>query len=132
MTEQLVSFETAKLAKEKGFVQHFDGPLKCMLMMYHIEDKILKPQGVVGSFNDKYYYAPTQSLLQKWIRENHFLHIVLIPTITCDMTFKIVDIQCNPEHEIERPPYKNVDAFDYRDYESALEAGLKEALNLIK
>lgn len=58
-TEDIISFETAKLAKEKGFDSNNE--------IYHFEDiKIL------GIF-------PTQSLLQKWLREKHDIHIVIKP-----------------------------------------------------
>ena len=33
---------------------------------------------------------------------------------------------------VEKTPYNNVNEFDYSTFEGALEAGLKEALNLIK
>jgi hypothetical protein len=65
------------------------------------------------------------------LRKNHFLYVLLIPTVTCCWTFKIIDIQCDPHNEIERPPYSGVDANDYSTYEEAIEAGLKEALTKI-
>ena len=129
MEEQLISFETAKLAKEKGF-DFID-----VHSYYHINEGYSIGYALciseVNEQTDGCLLAPTQSLLQKWLREKHFLHIVLIPTITGDMTYKIVDIQCNPQYEIERPPYNDVCAYDFTTYEEALEIGLQEALKLI-
>lgn len=77
------------------------------------------------------YRFITQSLLHKWLRENHFLYCIIIPTITGDWSYKVIDIQCNPEHKIERPPYNNVNEFDYSSYEEALEMALQESLKII-
>ena len=160
MNEQLISFETAKLAKEKQFQEYTsyfytienglcsidtDGEI---LNIYNDDltfkdniwdcngdfwyNEIEDEEGIYAqTYEPIKYSAPTQSLLQKWLREKYFLHIVLIPTVTGDMTYKIVDIQCDPQHEIERPPYNDVCAYDFTTYEEALENGLQEALELI-
>ena len=65
MKEQIISFETAVLAEEKGF------NLKSDFYNWYGSDKIL---------NQKYdlsntILAPTQSLLQKFIRETRGVHI---------------------------------------------------------
>jgi len=75
--------------------------------------------------------APTQSMLRKWIRDKHYLHIVIIPTVTAYYTYKIVDVQLQPENPIERPPYKDVNGTDYQTYEDALEAAMVECLTNI-
>jgi hypothetical protein len=120
MEEQLITFETAKLAKEKG-------------LTYSDVGCSFRPNGefTYGRNDESFFPAPTQSLLHKWLREKHFLYCVIIPTITGDWAFKVIDIQCNPEHPIERPPYNNVNAFDYPIYEKALEDALQEALKLL-
>lgn len=80
MKEQLISLETAILAKEKGF----DIPV----LFYWVINKAVevKPE-LNASFNrfnndyngdkftDEAYSAPTQSLLQKYIREQRGVHI---------------------------------------------------------
>jgi len=92
MTDQLITFETAKLSKEKGFD-----------LINHLKNGL----------------PPTQSLLQKWLRENHNIHIVISPT----MGAIIVEL-LNPALTWGSiPPQKS--------YEEALEAGLIEALKLI-
>jgi len=68
MKEQLISFKTAKLAKEKGFNE------PCS-MWY--EGHTLSPSEKPGynSEDPTEYAAPTQSLLQKWLREKHNIDI---------------------------------------------------------
>jgi hypothetical protein len=106
--DTLITSKITKPAKNKGF------------------DIKLHPQG------NSYDYFLWMCKLQKWLRDEHKIHIVLIPTITGYWTFKIIDVQLDPENPIERPPYKDVDANDYHTYEEALEAGLQAALKLIE
>lgn len=72
---------------------------------------------------DNYYLAPTQSKLQKWLRDIHKIHIIIVPTIHGYWTYKIVDIQIDPSKKIVRPPH-SIDAsgVDYNTYEEALES----------
>ena len=75
MKEQLISFKTAKLAKEKGFDVSVD-------RYYDFIGDTCSNMGMIN-FNvskSELYSAPTQSLLQKWLRENHTIHCVSIPT----------------------------------------------------
>ena len=76
--EQIISLETAKLAKEKGFdwdnvcfcdreyMEGFDEAHSCTAHPYHegVEEK-------------EVWKAPTQSLLQKWLREEKEIDIVI-------------------------------------------------------
>ena len=71
MEEQLVSFKTAKLAKEKGFNEG----------SYHLytypnnELKSFQALNYNAEQDGLQYEAPTQSLLQKFIRETRGVHI---------------------------------------------------------
>lgn len=117
-TETLISLETAKLSKEKGF----DWPCK-------------KRCNIDITMSDPFAPMPTQSHLQKWLRDVHGWHILVIPVVTMHYTFKIMKVwkkDFNPDLEIETPPYSGVDAYNYRDYEEALEAGLLESLKLVQ
>jgi len=81
MEESTVSFETAKLDKEKGFNQgRFNYP------KYDEEGNV----HFIG-FN-KGYSAPTQSLLQKWLREKHNIECYAYPfqDLTADINDPIV------------------------------------------
>ena len=138
MKEQLISFETAKLAKEKGFptLNHIRtsyynhlGELNgdvIELIKSQVRKQDTKPFDIIT--------APTQSLLQKWLRDIHGWHIITIPVVTMGYTFKVLKVwkkDFDPDLEIETPPYSGVDAYDYKDHEAALEEGLKAALNLL-
>ena len=101
MKEELITFDTAKIAKEKGF------------------DLIARHQ------------LPTQSLLQRWLREEHNLHIELETDLYDDMKtvcfrgYAIVAlVNFKNPHSISFKVFKT--------YEEALEAGLYQALLLIK
>lgn len=112
MTEQLISFETAKLAKEKGYID----------MSYPVYSydgfKILS---YTNSMN--VYPCSTQSLLQKWLREKH--NIEVNPCHSCNGEY---DLWTNNGNLLQvNGLYKN-----YKTYEEALEQGLQEALKLIK
>jgi hypothetical protein len=92
LKEQLIEFKTAKLAKEKGF------DVECN--SYYIEtlehELYIPREGLttfpahkprVLTFNplEPYHinhgYAPTQSLLQKWLRDVHGIDVYCVPTI---------------------------------------------------
>jgi len=113
MKEELITFETAKLAKEKGF------DVYCY--NYWIDDKTQTDEHykskLVKELKDKCISAPTQSLLQKWLREVHN-----------------IDVYCQPTFEIKGKWYNNIASHNppfVGTYEEALEIGLQEALKLI-
>jgi hypothetical protein len=130
MKEELVVFETAKLAKEKGF------NLKC----YHRVSFIWqdKPTHYLGNYLDTnsenidgMYSAPTQSLLQRWLREIHNIDVF----INRDGMFKkesyCIFIHDNIKDISRLRPLDNDVFSGYSTYEEALEKGLQEALKLI-
>lgn len=153
MQEQLISFETAKLAKEKRFGQNEDDYIK-LTTVYELNGELFNngkfkitanfsntttPYGQYSLSDistsifemdnslDDYILAPTQSLLQKWLREKHNLHIT-ITCIRCHLTpTDIIGYQ----YEIEGDSFVDNDN-TYAVYEQALEAGLLEGLKLIK
>ena len=154
MKKDLILFETAKLAKEKGFDE---------LVLYKYSDK-----GVLYiSYTTEQYYgietleefideecgftknselpwnniyrseyenekvnivvtAPTQSELQKWIREKHNIHIQVWYDNTHNFgypyLYKIYDQNNEPVDS---------DGWYYDNWEEALEEGLQKALKLI-
>jgi len=80
ITEDYVSFETAKLLKEKGFDFDYD----CTTKQYYPENPIdeCDPNGV---------YASTLQMAMKWLRENYNLHISLYKT-SLGWAFEVFDI----------------------------------------
>ena len=118
MKEQLITFETAKLAKEKGFDWYCK---KCY------DEQSISATSDTGDWEEPLpvgkHYAPTQSLLQKWLREEPCVSVFIIPSIKENHNeWFIID---NDENTIECE-----EAFGV--YEDALEMGLQEALKLIK
>lgn len=153
MREELVTFQVAKLAKEKGFDEPCIDTYKDVVLYRH------KSKRHNSSFNQQWeeepiknsamsnakiprYSAPTQSLLQRWLREVHDIR-VLIDFETIDdsetaYTFKIVKYL--PEGKNRKKDtwdfYETTYSFNqgggwYKTYEEALEVGLQEALKLI-
>ena len=74
--EETCTYEVCKLAQEKGFnVQTFD--------WYDYTGNYNKgfvPHKLYECPRYKEYYAPTQSLLQRWLREKKNIHIEIIAT----------------------------------------------------
>ena len=130
LMENLVSFETAKLAKKKGFV--FQGRTNDWLettIPYH-EDRTRKID-----FSDKgeTFGAPTQSLLQKWLRDKHGIHV--------EVNYRKFGVpsgngyfyMCNFKKYHSMDEYYGKDIFHGFDaYEDALEVGLQVGLKMIK
>ena len=123
MEEQLISFETAKLAKEKGFYidcEHGfrineDGDVEFYECWHlHLSDHYEKHI----KETDFLYGCPTQSLLQKWLREVHNIHVVIVGSPLY-----------SPCVMLGGTNYWRQD--DELSYEEALEKGLQEALKLI-
>jgi len=120
MKEQLITIETAKLAKEKGF----DIPLRSQ---YYEKGKITQDitdgQKLRGG---NFYAVNTQSLLQKWLREKYSFEINIHSFETCGWWYYIGYIGNNAS-EIDSSEHE----WWFADYEEALEEGLQEALKLI-
>lgn len=118
MEEQIVTFETAKLARECGFnegsYQLYTWPnnelKRFQSLNYNIEQDELQ------------YEAPTQSLLQKWLREKHKIDIWMFGT----NGFYYVGIKSS-NRELAKYFYP-----ESREYEYVLELSLQEALKLIE
>lgn len=133
LEDQLVSFETAKLAKEKGFESVIGlGHQKPRGNYYNSNgelngDCLKELKSIVKKTDEfKLISAPTQSLLQKWLREIHDIDVIA--------TFYSDDV--NYGYHWQRS-IKGVEMFvsgndsDGISYEEALEVGLQEALKLI-
>lgn len=121
MEDTLISFETAKLAKDKGF--------NIETKHWYDQTTALNPiKGARGAMDyQNIGYAPTQSLLQKWLREKHNI-IITVASIFTDETHTEIRywwwIQGHEDDENEEEIY-------FETYELSLESALKEALNLL-
>lgn len=76
------------------------------------------------------YYQPTQSLLQKWLREIKNLHIAIIRD-ACGYGYDICKAD-NGTHIADGVFDGPNDGGQWDTYEEALEAGIQKALKLIK
>ena len=139
MEEQLISYETAKLAKEKGFdekvYREYDksGYLRCTSKS---ADVVLGPYDELLKSTE--YPAPTQTLLQKWLREVHNIEVLIsrIPpeAVLADKNKGkniLKNYNCYIWNLNSNPRIANNGTF-LDIYEEALEIGLQEALKLIK
>ena len=130
ITEQYVTFETAKLLKEAGF----DSPTRGIYRTNRTGDHSFAEYNMKQTVDDlswnagdgfQYeYLAPTKSLAARWLREKHGIHIAVTPSNkawywelrTTDGAFMAGSAQHNPT---------------FPTYEEALETGLREALEHI-
>ena len=117
MKEELISFETAKLAKEVGF--------DCVTNKYYTPNSGKLVYGIRPVVVNIRIKAPTQSLLQRWLREKHKIHITIHYHKSGTYSTHIAD---------EADNCMSTELFGevFNTYEAALEAGLLEALKLIK
>lgn len=120
MTEELVTLETAKLLKEKGFNK------PCSIAINIEDGRKYRSSRTNSEMPTKVCTQPTQSIAQKWLRESKNLHIE-ISYMYGD--YWIYDILTIPRHDLVGLSDRPLE--HYKSYEEALEAGIREALKLI-
>ena len=131
MIEQLITFDTAILAKEKGFFDlSVDGDVRIS------QQNLFGPDGhpftlkeALGDYYDDVnlgncYNRPTQSLLQKWLREAHKINI----EIGRHDSYENFSLGVSEDNSVE----EHHASLYHKTYEEALEKGLLIALILIK
>ena len=81
ITEDYVSFETAKLLKKKGFDEQ---TVRC----YNLKKELCACQCIgdetINSTPNYLIAAPTLQMAMKWLRKKHNLHITTIPYAPMD------------------------------------------------
>ena len=156
MKEQLITLETAKLAREKGFdwkCNYFyskDGYVSYLKPNREYEHLHSEEEEIESYFNGQYNWnslndkrvclktsfsecdewydcecsAPTQSLLQKWLRDVHMIFV--------NPNYDHIrnDGSSYVKYGVMTKSSNSKEGFD--TYEQALEVGLLEALKLIK
>ena len=127
ITEDYVSFETAKLLKEKGF----DEPTVFRYGDYpDNHDLLFAPSGmaiVKNSETQPYFYsAPTLQMAMKWLREVHKIFISIVFLEESDMYGFVIE-------NISSKKYLATSKNDrYSTYEDACEVAIRYSLeNLI-
>lgn len=145
MKEKLVSLELAKLALKKGFdyptydyvwtdrdyIQRMcdsNKPSELHRQMLFTED-IDKKKRVLYTIS-----VPTQSLLQKWLREVHKIHIVVLQTNLPLTEPETAEWEWGYDIHIINNPNNSIKTRigTFLTYEDALENALTEALNLLE
>ena len=133
MEETIVSFQVAKLAKEKGFniptIQYYTPKGYCTESADYMTERYAESNWNDGQGSyptkaeDVSCSAPTQSLLQKWIREVHNIHITIFSQSQESWMYRIT----KKSQKLEDGLYGE----DFYTYEEALEEGLYQALLLV-
>lgn len=139
ITERIITFETAKIAEKCGFPQvllrdvknqynefgHLNGTV--LHAKDYINERELKGKDVFM----KSYAAPSQSILQAWIRKKFkiFVTVVIDPDLyksTINYTADVLSL------ELEKEGLRLLDGFTiFQEYELAMEEGLCETLKYI-
>ena len=127
--EQIISLETAKLANNKGF------NAECDYFYNRGSNYKLQNDSIIRTGDDLIYEAPTQSLLQRWLRELHGVDIHITRNKPSYREYrveiyKVDDTRTYIHFQINEEKSNGCKWFD--DYEEALETALLEALKLIK
>ena len=128
--EQFVSFETARMLKEAGFEAN-------LRTKYVEEEKDEWAFWDSGEKRSDYNYfddtiaCPTQALAARWLREVHRIVVdaTFIPSLFDGVNWQYFignmdDMVCECDFELSERKYAT--------YEAAFEAGLQEAIKLIK
>ena len=131
MKETLVSSEIAKLAYEKGFNLNDKG---YYVPMYCVDGELIKEKlgyqkELPETFEKGFIIAPTQSLLQKWLREIHSIHVCVDISLLKEWYVNIYNIKNKPSEFGQI--YEVLNEVRLKTYEEALEIGLQEGLKLI-
>lgn len=137
MKENLITFITARIAKEKGFniptKYYFEDITDCVFCGENKNDSIFE-----SKFDHPNIYArPTREELNTWLRTKQIYLTVLTDCTTAPkFCFEISKFIGNPLNLAEREwswyHHKEFEWFLYRSYDEAEEEGLKESLSLIK
>lgn len=122
MTEEIVTLETAKLLRKKGFSEYckdvIDDNNIIRETLYRTNDELPK----------QCYSRPTQSIAQKWLRETKNLHICIYNNASgYGYEISKADNGTYISNDLSDGPN---DGGQWDTYEEALEAGIFEALKL--
>lgn len=115
--EEICTYEACMLAKEKGFdvPTHYaynENRQKAMYMELCLNRNTKDSRSIS---------APTQGLLQRWLREEKNIDIAIVPLYAGGYSYIVYNIHCRDNRVV------NTNA-GYATYELALEDALKYAL----
>lgn len=129
MTEELVTLETAKLLKEKGFNWKCEHIIGCNKVITKYD--LLQSMSCCTEIDNESveFLCPTLYIAQKWLRKTKNLHIEIYRN-TCGYGYVIVKANSGTWMEDDNTKGPN-DGGKWDTYEEALEAGIQEILKLI-
>lgn len=138
MNEEIISFETAKMVKEKGFSGFYayrynpNGVLmeRWFEVDFESEKETISITDIVNEedigLSMGYIPASTQSLVQKWLREIHKISIVIAPSIKGENKWYYNITKLDNIEWISEPELQSHDS-----YESALEVAIQVCLKIV-
>jgi hypothetical protein len=125
--KELIKFDTAKLAFEKGFI---DVHLLTWLF-YEKDGRFFNQEYEIGNPD---YICSTQSELQTWLRDEHKIIVVPVYSYNDNPHYSVhIEIIEEMERDENSVLISGID-FEpmlFETYEEALERGLVEALKLL-
>ena len=130
MEEQLISNKTSKLAYKKRFNE--DACNYCIVLDKTQNKELKLFYDATSKIHDNFTILgllPTQSLLQKWLREKHNIDISIHRSFSMNKSYHyciLIDNNYDEGNELQQVCAPN------RTYEEALEDALIKSLNLIK
>ena len=127
ITEDFVSFETAKLLKEKGFEAYTLMVYKLPIQLLHIDKEYLvgNNNGITKGDSIE-ILAPTHQMVMKWLREVHKLHIAIL--WDCGACIGKNSF-CYHIYRIDNYEDRGYNKIGFDSNEEAVEAALKYTLN---
>lgn len=142
MKEELTTFKTVQKAKEAGFdwlCRHaYQGDRLVELPYYDGDGTGLIHNNMLDNTTSGEIYevvVPTQSLLQKYLREEHGVYVeVVIDTYKTPNTLAVIIkiLDGNREYiDDEILPWTKIPHFKIGEYKKALEKGLQEGIKLV-
>lgn len=148
MKQDIVSFETAKLAKEKGFdedtshiypewqeEQPNEAPLSCEQIGYPCSTEQMERESMMEIGYGDFFKAPTQDLLQKWLREKKNIEMEIKIMGGSRLKRKLYEAFICPYNEkgnIDKYGEMEPELHGFESYYEAREAGLQVCLELLK
>lgn len=126
VAEQYVSFETAKLLKERGFAQGCD-------LSYHPYSQRLDSKWS-DNITSSYIAAPTQQVAVRWLRDIHYIHVSAELNST-KPNYRYHILVLEPRENPDEPDYhfrikESIDNKVETHYDGTYESHLKEAKDM--
>ena len=126
ITEDYISFETAKLLKDKGFEEYTP-------ISYRLKDGYFLQVPCRNGFDEGLVSKITLQMAMKWLREKHNFHCTVDYDFVLGWYCQITDLKETVEYDYEEMKHYHPDKSNgFSSSEEATEAAIKYCLeNLI-